>query len=409
MLKRLNKGKKMINFQRVIRGDTIVEVVIGIALLGTVLAGTYISTSHSLRQGTDSGNRNRAVAFGQQQVEQLAAADKIGAISAYTLQHPGEIFCVDKHSSYIYNSNQPCSVCVTTSGLEDAVIGSGSCPNADDQKLYQLGVVYDPTSKIFTATMTWQAPNGSGQDSTVVYYKLPESVPAAGGLCTDPAAKNYNGPLPCQYDTIVINATILMNPNRGIAVQVKPFIGGSSNPAYTTGPKTVVYAPYGVIYPPDPPVTYNINPQPCQDPGVGQVSTSNPSGPPFVFQFDKGDSAKGIVGERCQDATIVVHVPADYGAVKYILVDFAGNSSTFPVDYRDDVRDNQHREIQAIAIRSITYADGSPHTVTFDSYKGTLQQPNENPPKGSVIGAGQYNLLQEYPGVVRPLSAFIVN
>jgi hypothetical protein len=389
------------------RGDTIVEVIVGIAVLGTALAGAYVASSHNLQQGSDAGNRNRAVAYSQQQVEQLAAADKTGAISAYSLQNPGKTFCIDQHGAYIYNGNQPCSVCITAGGLADAVVGSGSCPNLSDRKLYQVSVIFDASSQVFTTNVTWQAPNGSGQNSTTMYYKLPAGVAAGGGggggLCSDPSAMNNGGPLPCQYNqTIIINATIMTNPDLSSPVVVQPWIGGSNDPKFWS----LFYGSYGGITLAGPPHIYKINPQPCQDPGIGQVSTSNPNGSPFTFQFDIGDAAKGIVGERCQDATIVADVPSGYTPLKYVLIEFGGGIK--PLPFRGGIIDDAHHEITGIIIRSIVVNDGKPHTVAFDKYT-TPYPANMAPPKGSLIGAGQYNLLQEYLGVSRILSAFVVN
>src|SRR3989344_9077991 len=53
------------------RGDTIVEVLISVAILALVLATAYVAASNSLRTGTSAGQRNQALGYAQSQIEYI--------------------------------------------------------------------------------------------------------------------------------------------------------------------------------------------------------------------------------------------------------------------------------------------------------------------------------------------------
>lgn len=155
-------------------GDTIVEVIIAIALLGTVMAATYISTTHSLQVGTDAGNRDRAGQYIQQQVEMLKFAEQNEptVLSAYT--SASGPFCIDPSTGGpISLSGSSCKVCVSSAGLLSGFTdNAGKCPTGTTGTDYLITLVYG-ANNVFTITANWSASNGSGQDQSVVYYKLP--------------------------------------------------------------------------------------------------------------------------------------------------------------------------------------------------------------------------------------------
>lgn len=54
-----------------LRGDTIIEVLICIAIVGLVIGGSYALASRSLRQGISAGERTQAVKLAEGQIEAL--------------------------------------------------------------------------------------------------------------------------------------------------------------------------------------------------------------------------------------------------------------------------------------------------------------------------------------------------
>src|SRR5581483_5335658 len=78
-------------------GDTIVEVLIAVAVISMILAGAFVVTSRSTRAVRDSEEHAQALQYLQGQVELLrAAAGRAGALPA-TLTTP---FCLDVAQTY---------------------------------------------------------------------------------------------------------------------------------------------------------------------------------------------------------------------------------------------------------------------------------------------------------------------
>jgi prepilin-type N-terminal cleavage/methylation domain-containing protein len=90
------------------RGDTIIEVLISMTILGVVLATAYISTDRSLQYGINSQMRDQAVLIGQQQVELLKNADSAGKVADF---HTAE-FCInpDRTLRPVDSTTHTCSV-----------------------------------------------------------------------------------------------------------------------------------------------------------------------------------------------------------------------------------------------------------------------------------------------------------
>jgi prepilin-type N-terminal cleavage/methylation domain-containing protein len=85
-------------------GDTIIEVMVAVAILALVLTVAYQSTSRSLQSGVDSSNRQQAIALASQQIEIIKNAETSPqgepALNAY---HAAGAFCID--GTKLDNSN----------------------------------------------------------------------------------------------------------------------------------------------------------------------------------------------------------------------------------------------------------------------------------------------------------------
>jgi type II secretory pathway pseudopilin PulG len=174
------KTKLLKRISRSIGGDTIVEVVLCIAVLGVAMAVAYVSVSHSLQVGTDAGNRDRALGLAQQQMEIIKTSEHNDtALSAFTA-NPGVPFCIDPatHTRLSAAHDGYCEVCINNSGQPDASqayaeSSSTGCPT-DDRIIYFNSLKYDSSTKVFTSNSHWNASNGSQQDQITFYYKLPQ-------------------------------------------------------------------------------------------------------------------------------------------------------------------------------------------------------------------------------------------
>jgi len=126
-------------------GDTIVEVLISVAILAVVMAATYISSSQSLRNGTDSSNRQQALALANQQVELL----KANPVCSKPTPPPAPGYC---NSTFSINGA--------------GIAGSGTYrPN---NTVFTIADTY--SSPTYTITATWPGP--SSQNSQLqIYYR----------------------------------------------------------------------------------------------------------------------------------------------------------------------------------------------------------------------------------------------
>lgn len=72
------------------RGDTIVEVLIALAVLSIVLTGAYVSSRNSLNNTRDAQERGEALKLAEEQLEKLR--NSLATLPAFTTLYP---FCID--------------------------------------------------------------------------------------------------------------------------------------------------------------------------------------------------------------------------------------------------------------------------------------------------------------------------
>ncbi len=124
-------------------GDTIVEVLISMAILALVITGSYVSSTRSLSSGTDASNRQQALALAQQQLELIKSN---ASVSGYT--PPAGNFCID-------NTNKP------QSGSNCVLSGQ-----------YTMTDTYDSSTRLYTVMANWPSINTTGSQLTL-YYRVP--------------------------------------------------------------------------------------------------------------------------------------------------------------------------------------------------------------------------------------------
>jgi len=129
-------------------GDTIIEVLISMSILVLVLTATYVSSSRSLQNGTDSSNRQQALALAGQQVEFIKT-------SPSTYQTTGN-FC-----AYVDS---------TTNTLKSAAPTSAQCQQANGQ--YTMTDTYNANG-LYTIVASWPLPGSSTASQLTLYYRAP--------------------------------------------------------------------------------------------------------------------------------------------------------------------------------------------------------------------------------------------
>lgn len=150
-------------------GDTIVEVLIVIAVISLVLAAAFVTSNRSLHSVQDAQEHGEAQTLVAGQIEELKALDTSTASpSIFTMSTP---FCVAKNGAnlqlYSYRASPP-TPCIVT--------GGGSQASTTVQPAYSLQISrsYNNATKayIFTIQATWASITGPGTNNVTMYYRL---------------------------------------------------------------------------------------------------------------------------------------------------------------------------------------------------------------------------------------------
>lgn len=117
------------------RGDTIVEVMLAVAITSAVLAGAYVATNKSFRAGTDAQERSQALELAEGQLERVKS-QSINPDSASNLFDASKpLFCIANDMSLQSVTVSAGSLSVPAqckSGLYDIFIERVSGTNTED-------------------------------------------------------------------------------------------------------------------------------------------------------------------------------------------------------------------------------------------------------------------------------------
>jgi len=142
-------------------GDTIIEVLIAIAVAGSILAITYSTMNRNLLISRDSQERTEATKIAQGQIELLKAHSDLGDTTINT-----GTFCLNDTSSTAltgFTGGAP------TATLPDVFTTYGNqCRNIDD--LYNIAIVANAGS--YKVYVRWNNVRGTGQNEVGMVYKL---------------------------------------------------------------------------------------------------------------------------------------------------------------------------------------------------------------------------------------------
>jgi prepilin-type N-terminal cleavage/methylation domain-containing protein len=133
--------------QRKQAGDTIVEVLIAIAVVGTILMGAYITTNSNTASTQDAQERTQALQVATSQVEYLRAA---GSLSADCFNSAGQ------PASHVAGNDS----CVVKSDGNQAPTGF--------QPAYSIDIT---GGNPYTVTVTWDSITGHGRNNVTLFYR----------------------------------------------------------------------------------------------------------------------------------------------------------------------------------------------------------------------------------------------
>lgn len=136
------------------RGDTIVEVLLALAVLGSALGIGYATANNSLKGTVQAQEHSQALKIAQDQAERLQANNTLSALYTST------------------------PYCLTSANTKVPVTPPGSCT---DNNLYNKSIVYTGSSATdpngyFTITVSWASIKGTGNDKVQLNYKVHQPV-----------------------------------------------------------------------------------------------------------------------------------------------------------------------------------------------------------------------------------------
>ncbi len=132
-------------------GDTIVEVMMVLAILGLAIGISYATANRGLLATREAQENTKATALLQSQIEQLV----------HLAPNP------QNDSNYIFRSG---SFCIDSGG--NVATSASSCKYYN---LYDVSIVYDstdPNNPVFKVQATWDDVSGQGQDTATLYHRI---------------------------------------------------------------------------------------------------------------------------------------------------------------------------------------------------------------------------------------------
>lgn len=143
------------------RGDTIVEVLISIAVVSMILGGAYVTTNNSLRATRAAEERTAALKLVQGQLEFVKSMMSSDAGYA-ALQSAPQNFCIVANTIATAQPSTPAS---STAACQ---VGADGQPASADPK-YKLSI--SKVGNNFTILSTWDSIANTGQDSIQMSYR----------------------------------------------------------------------------------------------------------------------------------------------------------------------------------------------------------------------------------------------
>lgn len=143
------------------RGDTIVEVLIAIAVVSMVLGGAYVTTNRSLQASRSAQEQGVAIKLVEGQLEGLKAlADQPGGLATAPAT-----FCI------LSSGGKPAPVSVSGPGNPCSLNNQGVTASATDQPAYKIAIT-ELTTDNFQITANWYDVSGNQNDGIQMNYRV---------------------------------------------------------------------------------------------------------------------------------------------------------------------------------------------------------------------------------------------
>ncbi len=151
-------------------GDTIIEVLLAIAVVGFVLSGAYVSANQSLNNSREAQERGEALKLVESQLEvlkQLASAGNNTIYSAATS------FCLNTSNLSIISPANSHYATVPALNNDDFTAYRDVCQGQGNGGLYNLAIQRDASNtNQFTAYARWDRVGGNGRDEVQIISRV---------------------------------------------------------------------------------------------------------------------------------------------------------------------------------------------------------------------------------------------
>lgn len=144
------------------RGDTIVEVLVSIAVVSLILGGAYVTTNNSLRATRAAEERTAALKLTQGQIE-LVKSMMVTTAGATALNAAPQNFCLVANTVV---GAQPSTPAASTATCKQSANGTATAV----QPIYNLSIA--KVGNLFTLTTKWDSIINDGQDNIQMVYRV---------------------------------------------------------------------------------------------------------------------------------------------------------------------------------------------------------------------------------------------
>lgn len=140
------------------RGDTIVEVLISIAVVSLVLSAAYALANRSTQATRQSQERGEALKYAEEQMEKVKTYLSLQGDNSIVV---GDHFCITQKATGELEVKK----------IDNPVTDANDCAKGPDNR-YKMSVSVTD-NHIYTVSSTWDKISGEGQDELTLAYKIP--------------------------------------------------------------------------------------------------------------------------------------------------------------------------------------------------------------------------------------------
>lgn len=153
------------------RGDTIIEVLICVGVIGAVLAGAFVVTNRSQLAVRDAQEHAEASKLLEGQLELLRSNAKFQKGTVFHPTTTGD-FCMDLEAKPVANGGGNAGACKVDNGGQPWSEDTNSIPYFILIKNRDNASGTDNAGQLFQIQVKWDSVTGKGEAQETMYYRL---------------------------------------------------------------------------------------------------------------------------------------------------------------------------------------------------------------------------------------------